>query len=480
MQGTELSQQEHECKLYDDFDRFTLVKGESLHEYYLRFAQLMNDMHTIGMTMHQFSVDKKCFEIQKQELLLENDRLLELIIFQDLVHTAVNSLEVIDECKSLKESYREEYTRNLTLEAQLSKMNELSKICSNLQSHCISLELKLQQNKETKESSISKLRAHIATLKGKNMSDNSEPNNASVIASRTFRLDLNPLSHRLKKNKEAYEDYLQKTKENTDTLRGLVERARKQDFSDPYLDYACKFTKRVQELLVYVSKTCPSSQVERKKMVVVTPMNKTRKVRSQEPKESSSTTQTQAAVQTKQTTNKSLLSSTGVIASTSASRSQSKNNTRKNRITPGASSKKKNKAVEVHPRKFMTSSNKRNHVSMCNANFKHAIKDTNSKFVCVPSKNTRQNEYGRPRSVPVQGTPGHLTVVISSCLKLIHNHFKSKRGGDDDNEVVVASWWVGDGDGGRDCVGGVDGWWSTERRWWGVEDDDDEEMMMLV
>ncbi|GJX03751.1 hypothetical protein Tco_0189667 [Tanacetum coccineum] len=51
MQGTELSYQERECKLYNEFDKFTSIKGESLHEYYLRFAQLINDMHTIGMTM---------------------------------------------------------------------------------------------------------------------------------------------------------------------------------------------------------------------------------------------------------------------------------------------------------------------------------------------------------------------------------------------------------------------------------------------
>ncbi|GKA02179.1 integrase, catalytic region, zinc finger, CCHC-type containing protein [Tanacetum coccineum] len=53
MQGTELSYQERECKLYNKFDKFTSVKGESLYEYYLRFAQLINDMHTIGMTMQQ-------------------------------------------------------------------------------------------------------------------------------------------------------------------------------------------------------------------------------------------------------------------------------------------------------------------------------------------------------------------------------------------------------------------------------------------
>ncbi|GKE88896.1 hypothetical protein Tco_1566371 [Tanacetum coccineum] len=55
MQGTELSYQEHECKLYNEFDKFTSVKGESLYEYYLRFAKLINDMHTIGMTMQQLA-----------------------------------------------------------------------------------------------------------------------------------------------------------------------------------------------------------------------------------------------------------------------------------------------------------------------------------------------------------------------------------------------------------------------------------------
>ncbi|GJZ25909.1 hypothetical protein Tco_0570162 [Tanacetum coccineum] len=46
MQGTELSYQER----------------ESLYEYYLRFSQLINDMHTIGMTMQQVQVNTKIYE----------------------------------------------------------------------------------------------------------------------------------------------------------------------------------------------------------------------------------------------------------------------------------------------------------------------------------------------------------------------------------------------------------------------------------
>nr|GEU87725.1 hypothetical protein [Tanacetum cinerariifolium] len=57
--GIELSYQERECKLYNEFEKFSSVKGESLYEYYLCFAQLINDMHTIGMTMQQVQVNTK-------------------------------------------------------------------------------------------------------------------------------------------------------------------------------------------------------------------------------------------------------------------------------------------------------------------------------------------------------------------------------------------------------------------------------------
>ncbi|GJV34194.1 hypothetical protein Tco_1394594 [Tanacetum coccineum] len=53
MQGTSLTKQERECKLYDEFDKFTYKKGESLHEYYLRFTLLLNDMNIYRMPLEQ-------------------------------------------------------------------------------------------------------------------------------------------------------------------------------------------------------------------------------------------------------------------------------------------------------------------------------------------------------------------------------------------------------------------------------------------
>ncbi|GJY05046.1 hypothetical protein Tco_0370986 [Tanacetum coccineum] len=46
-------------RLYNEFDRFTSEKGESIHSYYLRFAQFINDMNTIGMTMKKLQVNTK-------------------------------------------------------------------------------------------------------------------------------------------------------------------------------------------------------------------------------------------------------------------------------------------------------------------------------------------------------------------------------------------------------------------------------------
>nr|GEU44549.1 copia protein [Tanacetum cinerariifolium] len=59
MQGTSLTKHKRECKLYDAFDKFTNIKGESLHTYYLRFTQMINDMNIYNMNMEQFQVNTK-------------------------------------------------------------------------------------------------------------------------------------------------------------------------------------------------------------------------------------------------------------------------------------------------------------------------------------------------------------------------------------------------------------------------------------
>ncbi|GJX11140.1 retrovirus-related pol polyprotein from transposon TNT 1-94 [Tanacetum coccineum] len=59
MQGTSLTKQERECKLYDEFDKFSYKKGETLHDFYLRFSLLFNDMNIYNVKLEQFQVNTK-------------------------------------------------------------------------------------------------------------------------------------------------------------------------------------------------------------------------------------------------------------------------------------------------------------------------------------------------------------------------------------------------------------------------------------
>ncbi|GJS45114.1 hypothetical protein Tco_0595235 [Tanacetum coccineum] len=81
MQGTSLTKQERECKLYDEFDKFTYKKGESLHEYYLRFTLLLNDMKIYKMPLEQFQVNTKFLNTLPDEwskFVMMEDKLLML------------------------------------------------------------------------------------------------------------------------------------------------------------------------------------------------------------------------------------------------------------------------------------------------------------------------------------------------------------------------------------------------------------------
>ncbi|GJT37135.1 hypothetical protein Tco_0937000 [Tanacetum coccineum] len=269
----------------------------------------------------QCSIDKKCLEIQKKELLLENDKLLEQILSQDIVCTVMHSSDIlVDNCDIMQKSYVDEY-------------NECKSV-----SEC---------------------------AEAMNMS--------KVIALGMYKLDLKPLSPKLKQNREAHLAYLKQTNEHANILQWIVEQTRALKPLDNDLDYACKFATRVYELLEYVSATCRSSKTKSEKLVAVTPINMNRKVRFVEPSTSTSNTQKQVDLSKTKDTHKPLVPSTGVISYTNASGSNPRSNSRKNRISHASSSNLKNKKVEDHPRNIKTSLDNKNRVSICNASTKHDV-----------------------------------------------------------------------------------------------------------
>ncbi|GKC10839.1 hypothetical protein Tco_1007621 [Tanacetum coccineum] len=59
LEGSELTKEDRESQLYDDFEHFRQNKGETIHDYYVRFTKLINDMRNIKMTMPRMQLNSK-------------------------------------------------------------------------------------------------------------------------------------------------------------------------------------------------------------------------------------------------------------------------------------------------------------------------------------------------------------------------------------------------------------------------------------
>ncbi|GJY89199.1 retrovirus-related pol polyprotein from transposon TNT 1-94 [Tanacetum coccineum] len=310
------------------------INLHGLHKELKDMQAIFNQMET---EVAKHSVDKKCFKIEKKELIIETQRLLEHIICQYVMNVLkhVDVLPKNDNCLE-HDNFTNELLKlkNDRLMALLISQDLVHTAVNALAEFFIINDL--QAKLKAKNVSIENLKKHIANLKGKNVVKGAESvNKSNVFTSNVYKLDLRPLSPRIKNNREAHVDYLKVTQEHIDTLRDIVEQARALKPLDNALDYACNYTQRIQELLVCVCASCPSSKHVR------------------------------------------------VTCSTEASESQPSSNTKKNRISRTSSSNKKNNKVEDQPRIVTSSLNNMNRVSntSCNANVKHSMLNANSKLI---------------------------------------------------------------------------------------------------
>ncbi|GJW71752.1 retrovirus-related pol polyprotein from transposon TNT 1-94 [Tanacetum coccineum] len=201
-------------------------------------------------------------------------------------------------------------------------------------------------------------------------------NKPKVIAPVVHKVELEPLSPKLKNNREAHVDYIRITKENDDSLRDVVKQARTSNPLDNVLAYACMHTKQIQELLVYVSDTCPTSLSKSEKLVAVTPMNKASKV-----------------------TFAKTMPSSNEKCSTISSRSKSQSETKNNKILQPLSSNQKYQKVEAHTRNAKPSLTKEDSESKsvcltCNKCYFDARHD-----FCVVQNLSKVNDHARDKVV---------------------------------------------------------------------------------
>nr|GFC43320.1 hypothetical protein [Tanacetum cinerariifolium] len=126
---------------------------------------------------------------------------------------------------------------------------------------------------------ITALKEQLDKLKGKAVL--SEAVSLNPIDPKLLKVDVTPVVPKLHKNRTAHTDYIRHTQEEAATLRKIVENKRLLSPLNTSLDYAYKYTRRIQELLVILQQTCPCPYLTDigTKLETVTPKNTTKQIR---------------------------------------------------------------------------------------------------------------------------------------------------------------------------------------------------------
>ncbi|GKA29385.1 retrovirus-related pol polyprotein from transposon TNT 1-94 [Tanacetum coccineum] len=300
--------------------------------------------------------------------------------------------KLIAENKHLKQTYKQLY--DLIKPARIRSKEQCDDLINQVNLKSVEIS-DLNASLQEKVLVITALKDDLRKLKGKSIVDNvvtqdedRDLNNHAVtkhtIDPKTLKNDVEPITPKLLNKKTAHSAYIKHTQEEAAVLRDLVEHVKSNYPLDHSLESACRYTKRIQELLTNISKTCPSINNLGNKLVAVIPKNKEKRVRFTEPVTSSGNTNTKIASSSNLVSNKPMLSSTGVKPSTSASGSQPSGNTKKDKIQRTPSSTQKNK-VEAHPRTVKSSLKNKNSVvePKGTANVQHSKLNANSEPLCV-------------------------------------------------------------------------------------------------
>ncbi|GKA91835.1 hypothetical protein Tco_0813760 [Tanacetum coccineum] len=102
------------------FDNVVKIRTtpDACKEYLLNeIMEVQTIFDQMDTAVQQFSVDKQCLEIAKKELFLENDRLLQQIMSQDVLLTVMNSMSLLSESMNVDGKRKE----SCNLEAKLLK-----------------------------------------------------------------------------------------------------------------------------------------------------------------------------------------------------------------------------------------------------------------------------------------------------------------------------------------------------------------------
>ncbi|GKB83034.1 hypothetical protein Tco_0949929 [Tanacetum coccineum] len=100
MQGTSLTKQERECKLYDAFDKFTHIKGETLHNLppewskFVTDVMLVKDLHTTNFDqLHAYHEQHELHANEVRLLRERNQDPLAFVAYQQMTPPHFNTYQ---------------------------------------------------------------------------------------------------------------------------------------------------------------------------------------------------------------------------------------------------------------------------------------------------------------------------------------------------------------------------------------------------
>nr|GEV12959.1 integrase, catalytic region, zinc finger, CCHC-type, peptidase aspartic, catalytic [Tanacetum cinerariifolium] len=135
----------------------------------------------------------------------------------------------------------------------------------------------LHQMEQEKVLVITDLKETLSKLKGKAVV--TEAVTLHPIDPELLKIDVALLAPKLCNNRTAHTYYLRHTQEETATLREIVKSERLLNPLNTSLDYACKYTKRIQELLIILQQTCPCVTDLGAKLMAMTLKKNDKKIR---------------------------------------------------------------------------------------------------------------------------------------------------------------------------------------------------------
>nr|GEV65509.1 hypothetical protein [Tanacetum cinerariifolium] len=273
--------------LFNSFDQFLIDE----------LSEVQNVVNQMEQAVQQHRVETNGFQDKMKDVLKENERLLKQAISKDIVNIVVtnvnNSYEHVNECErnnsfsqqsvpsfdqlfeinELKAQSQEKDTVIMKLKERIKSLSgnmKEEKIKQELEEiETINIELDhrvtklVTENEHLKQTykklydsiKSSPLKDTLSKLKGKTVVD--EAVTLHPIDPELLRIDVAPLAPKLQNNRTAHYDYLKHTQEETATLREIVKNERLLNPLNTFLDYACKYTKRIQELRIILKQTCP-------------------------------------------------------------------------------------------------------------------------------------------------------------------------------------------------------------------------------